>query len=98
MLAFHLIMIANYYLAIRGERVVLVPYRREHVLVYHDWMKDPALQEATASDPLSLEEEYVMQESWRDDAKKCTFIILDPAFPDTAGTGAHGGAMAGDVK
>lgn len=26
---------------------------------------------------------------------ECTFILLDPDFPDTEGTGAHGGAMAG---
>jgi len=38
-------------------------------------MQSSALLEATASEPLSLEEEYTMQRSWRDDPKKCTFII-----------------------
>jgi RimJ/RimL family protein N-acetyltransferase len=38
-------------------------------------MKDPALLEATDSEPLSFEEEVDMQQSWRDDAKKCTFIV-----------------------
>uniref|UniRef100_A0A7S1B5Y4 N-acetyltransferase domain-containing protein n=1 Tax=Corethron hystrix TaxID=216773 RepID=A0A7S1B5Y4_9STRA len=36
---------------------------------------DPSLLEATASEPLSLEDEYSMQKSWRDDAFKCTFLI-----------------------
>lgn len=88
----------NANLVIHGQRVLLVPYRREHVPQYHEWMQDEQLQELTASEPLSLEEEYDMQRSWRDDPEKCTFILLDPDHPDTPGTGAHGGAMAGDVN
>ncbi|CAG7990405.1 unnamed protein product [Penicillium olsonii] len=33
------------------------------------------IQEATASEPLSIEEEYSMQRSWRQDADKLTFIV-----------------------
>lgn len=87
----------NYNTTIDGRLVKLVPYRKEHVQLYHTWMQDPALQEATASEPLTLEQEYEMQTSWSQDSDKCTFIILDKARPDTPGTGNHGGAMAGDV-
>jgi hypothetical protein len=38
-------------------------------------MKDPDLLDATGSEPLSLEEEVDMQQSWRDDETKCTFIV-----------------------
>ena len=78
-------MLVNSNLTITGERAVLVPYRQEHVPVYHEWMvsravlwlstclglhsgfgasldqegifvqEDPALQEATASQPLTIE-------------------------------------------
>lgn len=58
----------NANLVLQGQRVVLVPYRREHVALYHTWMQDPELQELTASEPLSLQEEYEMQASWREDA------------------------------
>lgn len=88
----------NYNTTVDGERVKLVPYRPEHVGVYHKWMSDPILQEATASEPLSFEEEKKMQESWVEDPKKCTFILLDKSLQDTPGTGIHGGAMAGDVN
>ena len=43
---------------------------------YNQWMTDPKLLQLTASEPLTLEEEYAMQESWCNDPKKCTFIIL----------------------
>jgi ribosomal protein S18 acetylase RimI-like enzyme len=39
-------------------------------------MKDPDLLNATGSEPLSFEEEIAMQQSWRDDPNKCTFIVL----------------------
>ncbi|KAG7675109.1 putative N-acetyltransferase 9-like protein [Nannochloris sp. 'desiccata'] len=62
---------ANSNLTLHGERVIL---------------KDPALLEATASEPLSIEEEYGMQVSWAEDEA------------NTEGTGTHGGGMAGDVN
>lgn len=64
------VMKVNQNLTITGERVQLVPYRREHVAKYHAWMKDPAIQEATASEPLTLDEEYEMQQSWAQDEDK----------------------------
>ena len=65
----------NYEICLVSSKVVLVPYRPEHVPKYHEWMKDPHLLEATGSEPLSYEEECEMQESWRDDDSKCTFIV-----------------------
>ncbi len=52
-----------------GNKVVLVPYRRQYVATYHEWMQSPFLQAMTASEPLSLEEEYAMQASWHNDEK-----------------------------
>ncbi|WWC85513.1 uncharacterized protein L201_000377 [Kwoniella dendrophila CBS 6074] len=59
-----------------GERVILVPYRAEHVPTYHEWMKSPELLELTASEPLSYEEELEMQRKWHLDEDKLTFILL----------------------
>ncbi|KAF1780975.1 Acyl-CoA N-acyltransferase [Phytophthora cactorum] len=73
---------ANEGMVITGQRVTLVPYEKEHVPKYHNWMKDPWLQEMTASEPLSIEEEFEMQKSWREDAEKCTFIVLVSAEGD----------------
>ena len=52
-----------------GRQLILVPYRKKYVARYHAWMQDSFLQEMTASESLSLEEEYEMQASWRDDEK-----------------------------
>jgi len=66
----------NCNISIRGNQVVLVPYQRKFVSKYHVWMQDPQLLLMTASEPLTIEDEYAMQRSWKDDADKCTFIVL----------------------
>ncbi|KAL4869439.1 hypothetical protein BDV12DRAFT_196281 [Aspergillus spectabilis] len=71
-------MLLNATTAISTSKVLLVPYSKWHVPRYHEWMKDEEIQEATASEPLTLEEEYAMQQSWRNDADKLTFIICLP--------------------
>lgn len=63
-----------------------------------------AIQEATASDRLTLEEEYENQESWRASHDKLTFIICQPltAANDrvsiTEGDGDTEDKMIGDVN
>ncbi|GAA5825263.1 hypothetical protein JCM3770_003500 [Rhodotorula araucariae] len=88
-------------------RLVLRPYRRWHVPRYSEWMADDALREATASERLTLDEEHEMQNSWRFDADKLTFIVhlRSPSAPspssDRAGfLAAHSSAatMIGDVN
>ncbi|CAI7855041.1 unnamed protein product, partial [Closterium sp. NIES-54] len=92
---------ANESTCVVGRKVVLVPYRACHVAKYHSWMQDPWLQEATGSEPLGLEEEYSMQQRWRDDSDKCTFIVLDRAhimiLANTSGElpGATTGPLSG---
>ena len=94
-------MLLNYTTIIVGHKVVLVPYRPEHLKQYHEWMKDPALLEATGSEPLSLEEETEMQKSWRDDTDKCIFIVLARekcSFDDGDFIANNRSAMVGDVN
>lgn len=61
---------------ITGDKIVLIPYRKHHVPKYHEWMSSQEIQELTASEPLSIEEEYEMQAKWQNDPDKLTFIIL----------------------
>ncbi|CAO3566874.1 unnamed protein product [Mortierella alpina] len=83
-----------------GDKCVLVPYLKRHVDHYNKWMQSPELLEMTASEPLTLEEEYEMQESWRVDENKCTFIILAKENPELEITAENALAqkMVGDVN
>ncbi|GFP83292.1 cytochrome b561 and DOMON domain-containing protein at5g48750 [Phtheirospermum japonicum] len=86
--------------SLEGEKVILVPYMKEHVPRYHAWMQDPAILQATASEPLTLDQEYEMQLSWVQDPLKQTFIVLDREL--VVGDFIHGEsrseAMVGDVN
>jgi RimJ/RimL family protein N-acetyltransferase len=89
------------------SKLLLVPYSKHHVPTYHTWMQDPDLREATASEPLSLDEEYDMQRFWREDRDKLTFIICQPLDNTANGEtttvikpGVHDGPenMIGDIN
>lgn len=77
--------------AVTGQRVILLPYRAAYVPLYHSWMEDAALREATASERLTLTEEFQMQREWKDDPQKATFIVFDIA---TAAGSSGGGSAA----
>ncbi|KAF2098621.1 hypothetical protein NA57DRAFT_75859 [Rhizodiscina lignyota] len=92
----------NEHTAIITKKVLLVPYETHHVPKYHEWMQDEELREATASEPLTLEEEYAMQRSWREDKDKLTFIACLPSSNSNS-TDRHIGQvdhenMIGDVN
>ncbi|KAI0011073.1 acetyltransferase domain-containing protein [Xylariaceae sp. FL0662B] len=88
----------NENIAISTQDILLVPYDAHHVPRYHEWMQDPAIREATASDPLSLDEEFENQGSWRSASDKLTFIVCSPLSTTDAGSGpgALDGAADGD--
>lgn len=97
---------ANENVVLVGDKVILVPYEAEHVPKYHEWMQDDELRSLTASQPLTLVEEYEMQRKWRVDEDKLTFIILarTPEFQGTSGqldpkdSIIRGLPMVGDVN
>ncbi|CAI2349644.1 unnamed protein product [Caenorhabditis sp. 36 PRJEB53466] len=59
-----------------GRKCELVPYEAAHVPKYHKWMEDEEIRRLTGSEPLSLEEEFEMQKTWRQDDDKLTFVVL----------------------
>ncbi|RYO93354.1 hypothetical protein DL764_008004 [Monosporascus ibericus] len=84
----------NENIAIATSKVLLVPYDAHHVLQYHEWMQDPAIQEATASEPLALDEEYENQQSWRTSHDKLTFIVCQG--PESGNDPGASDAVQGD--
>ncbi|XP_023300122.2 N-acetyltransferase 9-like protein [Lucilia cuprina] len=86
----------NEKIKILGKRVILVPYEAKHVPKYHTWMQSKELQELTASEPLTLQEEYDMQRSWREDEDKCTFLILCRETYDKTGNEIE--SLVGDTN
>ncbi|XP_046659609.1 N-acetyltransferase 9-like protein isoform X2 [Homalodisca vitripennis] len=79
-----------------GRAVILVPYRKIHVPKYHRWMQSTELQELTASEPLTEEEEFEMQQTWFADENKCTFIVLDRKIYEEGSNEVD--AMIGDTN
>ncbi|XP_058835867.1 alpha/beta-tubulin-N-acetyltransferase 9 isoform X2 [Topomyia yanbarensis] len=86
----------NENIKIIGTNIILVPYESKHVEKYHQWMKSEELQLLTASEPLTLDEEYQMQKSWRQDEDKLTFLILDAAKFEQSGDEIE--ALIGDTN
>ncbi|RBR09032.1 uncharacterized protein FIESC28_10040 [Fusarium coffeatum] len=86
--------------AISTSKALLVPYEAHHVQQYHAWMQDPDIQEATASEPMTLDEEYENQQSWRTSSDKLTFIVCAPTqeAPIKAGTADADALMRGDIN
>ncbi|KAH1129534.1 hypothetical protein J1N35_000912 [Gossypium stocksii] len=86
--------------SLEGQKVIMVPYMEAHVPKYHLWMQDPALLQATGSEPLSLQQEYDMQLSWNQDPLKKTFIVLDKEMVGEKFVhgNPHVEAMVGDVN
>ncbi|KAF6299207.1 putative N-acetyltransferase 9 (putative) [Rhinolophus ferrumequinum] len=83
----------NQNILLLGKKVVLVPYTSLHVPRYHEWMKSEELQRLTASEPLTLEQEYAMQRSWQ-----CTFIVMDAEKWQAQPGTTEESCMAGDVN
>ena len=94
----------NQAIGISTPKVLLVPYCKHHVAIYHTWMQDPDLQSATASEKLSLEEEYAMQQTWATDQDKLTFIVCLPLTQNLTSNTLRSGEwdgrerMVGDVN
>jgi RimJ/RimL family protein N-acetyltransferase len=60
---------------IEGTRIMLVPYLKEHVPLYHSWLSDPEMQTLTGTDPTTLQEEYEYQKDWDSSNDRITKLI-----------------------
>lgn len=72
------VMLLNKEVVIEASKCRLVPYTKDLVETYHQWfVDDEELLLTTGSELLTLDEEYINQESWRTDESKLTFLIRD---------------------
>jgi RimJ/RimL family protein N-acetyltransferase len=63
----------------------------------HPLTRTKEIQKATASEPLTLKEEYAMQRSWRQDADKLTFIActtMDESHDENKHTTSHSTSLS----
>ncbi|KAM9973211.1 hypothetical protein ACTFIR_012587 [Dictyostelium discoideum] len=81
-----------------GKKVILVPYKKKHVEKYWKWMQSEEIREQTASEELTIEEEFENQESWFKDDHKITFIILDKDLLLEDEKEANGYSNENDIK
>lgn len=44
-----------------GQSVDLIPYTKEYVPLFHEWLQDPEMQQLVATEPISLEADYDFQ-------------------------------------
>lgn len=51
-------------------------FSASHVPLYHEWMSSPEIREATASEELSVEEEYAMQSEQKRESIRAGFPSL----------------------
>lgn len=71
-------MLLNEGVVVEGAKCKLVPYTKDLVETYHQWfVEDEQLLSTTGSELLSLDEEYINQDSWRTDESKLTFLIRE---------------------
>lgn len=59
-----------------GNGLLLVPYEKCFVEQYNAWMRDDELQRLTASEPLSMEDEYALCERLKSDPSHLTLIMV----------------------
>jgi RimJ/RimL family protein N-acetyltransferase len=65
--------------------------------MYHKWLQSEEMLELTASEPLSIEEEYDMQKKWETENDKSIFLIMAKDFDKNIDDVAKGGII-GDVN
>ncbi|EGR29149.1 n-acetyltransferase 9, putative [Ichthyophthirius multifiliis] len=61
---------------LKTPKILLCPYLKQFIPLYHQFMQDEEILYLTGSEPLTIDEELQNQESWLKDESKYTFIIF----------------------